>query len=462
MNISRESLRQLRCVASEMEGTAFHLHTHILYDMRSTLGVERKKYLEIGCAYGMTTCLMLSHPFPTDCVAVDLGIPETIEGIVNLNVKRHTFEGNTFKYIKGDSRSGKTILEVIKESTKYDMVFIDGDHTKRGVLSDFQNYADLVEIGGYLIFDDYLDQWDCPDVRKAVDEIVRNYGSSFEIIGCLDYDFLNEFTHLEKNNLFIMRKVSDIGFKSGVRFLKEEGYLILRNFFPKQKIENLRLAAQNIFEIQFNKRNYQGNFKEKMVRLFREEEDVFINCGKIIQQGLIELYQISVDNSLIMQLKNLGLDFPNLCTRPVLFFNNPDLAKEEVYYKTPLHQDWPSMQSSSDSLVVWIPLLDVDAENGSILIYPGSHKYGDLSNSVEGGFAKIDGFDSSRFSEIQPELKVGDIAIFSTFLVHKSGDILDDSIRWSCHFRYTNMLDQDFIDRGFPNPYIYKPVIKDN
>ena len=60
------------------------------------------------------------------------------------------------------------------------------------------------------------------------------------------------------------------------------------------------------------------------------------------------------------------------------------------------------------------------------------------------------------------ELEVGDIAIISTFLVHKSGDILDDSIRWSCHFRYTNMLDQDFIDRGFPNPYIYKPVIKDN
>jgi len=45
-------------------------------------------------------------------------------------------------------------------------------------------------------------------------------------------------------------------------------------------------------------------------------------------------------------------------------------------------------------------------------------------------------------------------------LAHKSGDILNDSIRWSCHFRYTDMLEQDFINRGFPNPYTYKPVTK--
>jgi len=57
-------------------------------------------------------------------------------------------------------------------------------------------------------------------------------------------------------------------------------------------------------------------------------------------------------------------------------------------------------------------------------------------------------------------MKVGDIAIFSTKLVHKSGDILDDSIRWSCHFRYTDMLEEDFIGRGYPSPYVYSPITK--
>jgi hypothetical protein len=61
---------------------------------------------------------------------------------------------------------------------------------------------------------------------------------------------------------------------------------------------------------------------------------------------------------------------------------------------------------------------------------------------------------------IQPEMEVGDIAIFSTLLIHSSGEILNDTIRWSCHYRYTNMLEEDFINRGFPNPYIYKPLLQ--
>jgi hypothetical protein len=242
--------------------------------------------------------------------------------------------------------------------------------------------------------------------------------------------------------------------------LEEEGIVILREFFEPERVSGILKAAQKVFEIQFQRRGYQGTFREKMVQLFHEDQTVFINCGKIIQQGLIELYSIAVDAKLLGELKSLGVEFPNMCTRPVLFFNHPDLAKEEHYYKTPLHQDWPSMQSSLDSLVVWIPLVDVSPENGSVIFYPKTHKLGNLCDSVQGGFAAITETDFSLCPLIQPEMKVGDIAIFSTFLVHRSGDILNDEIRWSCHFRYTNMLDEDFVSRGFPNPYVYAPTIK--
>ena len=238
--------------------------------------------------------------------------------------------------------------------------------------------------------------------------------------------------------------------------LKEKGYVILKNFFEKDYIDNLRKGAERIFQIQFDRFGYDGEFKDNMIKLFNEHESIFINCGKIIQTGLIELYKLPVEEKLIDTIKNLGIELPNLCTRPVLFFNHPKLAKEEVYYKTPPHQDWSSMLSSMDSLVVWVPLVDVNKENGSIIIYPGSHKQGVLPFKVVGGFANVEYEGTS----IQPDMEIGDIAIFSTMLAHKSGDILNDSIRWSCHFRYTDMLEQDFIDRGFPNPYTYKPVTK--
>lgn len=85
-----------------------------------------------------------------------------------------------------------------------------------------------------------------------------------------------------------------------------------------------------------------------------------------------------------------------------------------------------------------------------------SHKEGVLPYQNIGGFATVEGFKNG----LQTELEVGDIVIFSTLLVHSSGDILDNSIRWSCHFRYTNLENYEYIERGFPNPYIYKPITK--
>lgn len=238
--------------------------------------------------------------------------------------------------------------------------------------------------------------------------------------------------------------------------LNKDGYIILKNFFSKEYINTLKQKAENIFEIQFKHFGYTGSFNENMIRLFNEQELIFINCGKIIQTGLLELYKLPLEDKLINYIKDLGLEFPNLCTRPVLYFNHPKLAKEVVYYKTPPHQDWSSMLSSMDSLVVWVPLVDVNKENGSIIIYPGTHKLGPLPYKSTGGFAEVETVGEG----LQPELEVGDIAIFSTLLIHESGDITNDSIRWSCHFRYTNMLEQDFINRGFPNPYVYKPITK--
>lgn len=238
--------------------------------------------------------------------------------------------------------------------------------------------------------------------------------------------------------------------------LNKEGYIILKNFLNKDFITHIKKSAKAIFQIQFDAFGYNEEFTDNIIRLFNEHEDIFKNCGKLIQTGLIPLYQLASDSELISYIKRLGIKFPNMCTRPVLFFNHPKLAKEEIYYKTPKHQDWPSMEASLNSLVIWIPLVDVNKENGSIIIYPGSHKNGILPFKPNGGFAQVEYEGES----IQPELEIGDVVIFSTMLVHKSGDILNDSIRWSCHFRYTDMSEEDFINRGFPNPYIYKPVTK--
>ena len=90
----------------------------------------------------------------------------------------------------------------------------------------------------------------------------------------------------------------------------------------------------------------------------------------------------------------------------------------------------------------------------------------DLTTAFESDIGS--GFEEVTSSDIQipflriiqalsPQLKKSDAGFIQGA---SSGDIFNNTIRWSCHFRYTNMVDQDFIDRGFPNPYIYKPTTK--
>jgi hypothetical protein len=65
-----------------------------------------------------------------------------------------------------------------------DILFIDGDHYKRGVIFDFENYKEFVNPGGFIVFDDYEDFEYSPEVRVAVDEIVKNIDNTkFNIIG---------------------------------------------------------------------------------------------------------------------------------------------------------------------------------------------------------------------------------------------------------------------------------------
>jgi len=191
-----------------------------------------------------------------------------------------------------------------------------------------------------------------------------------------------------------------------------------------------------------------------MFRFFKADMQGFTNCGKQVQH-LISLHRLSLEESIEIVLKRLGLSFPNISTRPVLYFNSRYLAKKEVYWRVFPHQDWRSMQGSLDSVVVWIPLIDIPLALGSLEVVPGSHIEGLSTIEVVDGFGRVEHYEDQDFTALETEQ--GDALFFSAFLVHRSGTNRTDSIRWSCHFRYNNLDEQTFIDRGYPHPYLYKP-----
>lgn len=62
-----------------------------------------------------------------------------------------------FLGLLGDSKKMVESLKFELGSHKLDMLFIDGDHTLMGVMSDFVLYAPLVRKGGIIAFHDVLD-----------------------------------------------------------------------------------------------------------------------------------------------------------------------------------------------------------------------------------------------------------------------------------------------------------------
>jgi hypothetical protein len=59
---------------------------------------------------------------------------------------------------------------------------------------------------------------------------------------------------------------------------------------------------------------------------------------------------------------------------------------------------------------------------------------------------------------ISVEINAGDVLLFSSFLIHQSGNNITNKPRWSCHFRYNDLDESTFIQRKFAHPYIYKPI----
>ncbi|HMM38690.1 MAG TPA: class I SAM-dependent methyltransferase [Desulfovibrio sp.] len=71
--------------------------------------------------------------------------------------------------------------EALAAEERYNLLIIDGDHSRAGVENDWRRFGPLLEPGGCVIFDDYGAK-DWPDVQQYVDAQVMNR-PDLELVG---------------------------------------------------------------------------------------------------------------------------------------------------------------------------------------------------------------------------------------------------------------------------------------
>lgn len=86
-----------------------------------------------------------------------------------------------------------------------------------------------------------------------------------------------------------------------------------------------------------------------------------------------------------------------------------------------LHQDWSYTDVSRYTTgTVWIPLCDVNEQNGTLLLLPGSHRY--FKQYVSGSLPTLRVKSTAVPQErlLKPELKTGDVVVFNPAVFHGS------------------------------------------
>jgi ectoine hydroxylase-related dioxygenase (phytanoyl-CoA dioxygenase family) len=244
---------------------------------------------------------------------------------------------------------------------------------------------------------------------------------------------------------------------------KKNGYALLPGYLDREQVKAIKSEAQSIFMLMLRKNgipvlseNDQG-FADALFELFRTNYADFIGAARAAQH-ILSMHRFAVSDQIMNLLKEIGLAIPILCVKPIIYFNSRNLAKVEGHFKTPAHQDWRSMQGSLNSVVIWVPLVDVDVNLGAIEFIPGSHLNGLAPTEKDEWFRHIPDIAAPASDFVAEEVRVGDLVVFSAFATHRSGNNVTNAIRWSIHVRYNDANEATFMHRGMPHPYaVYRP-----
>ncbi len=125
-----------------------------------------KDVMEIGFNGGLSSYVILSTKPDVNLISFDIG-----EHPYVLNAKKliDEFFPRRHTLIIGDSVNTLPMYN----SSKFDMIFVDGDHKEEAVEKDITNSLTLLKPGGFIIADDYY-QKENVGVDKAVNNLIQS------------------------------------------------------------------------------------------------------------------------------------------------------------------------------------------------------------------------------------------------------------------------------------------------
>lgn len=239
-----------------------------------------------------------------------------------------------------------------------------------------------------------------------------------------------------------------------LNYFKSNGYIVLKKIVPKNNINNVFYALEELVK-KTKFKNYYKKLKNKKPKENLSELLKFIK--KINPPYMSKFYEtvkslhaikfylnenffhilhkkIKINSlSLIDQQQILRIDVPK---------KNPNL--------TDFHQDYMNSINHKKNIkrikgiTIWCPLHKANKFYGGIEILPGSHKFGWVTSRKGKGKYKSATFSISNSKQIKKlksrsiftDMEAGDVLIMDTRLIHRSIDNHSNLCRFTVQYRY--------------------------
>lgn len=246
-----------------------------------------------------------------------------------------------------------------------------------------------------------------------------------------------------------------------------EGYVQLRGLLSQEEIARIVRGIHDLFArsaaslgLTVGRRADGRVTDDVLFELFDHHRKTYIACLRSIQ-NLPDLFSFGCSPRLLEALRDIGLRQPVFSSRPIVTLSSKRTSQHIGHWKTPAHQDWRSIQGSLNSVVAWCSLFDVEPELGRLEVVPGSHKLGLLEVEPDEWYMRIPDRLIEGMGFVPVDTRAGDVLLFSTFLVHRSGTNLRDTHRYAIQTRYNDAAEPSYVTREYPTAYRSNSPVRD-
>lgn len=238
----------------------------------------------------------------------------------------------------------------------------------------------------------------------------------------------------------------------------QEGFFVFKGLLSPASVETVIAEIRQVFADQLRLLGIDANAEnlscpQTMKRLFDLDVKRYLAAASVLAR-LSGVARLLHGEAIWEALRRLGCRRASIPSHPVTHLMSPDLQIPDGYYGLEAHQDWPSLQGSLDAMVVWVPLVDIDAGMNPLELIPRSHLRGPLEATVGQNESVIAPSAINEADFVPLEVKAGDVAVFSCFTVHRSSKVgRAGAVRLACSTRYENLDEPTYAERGYPSAF---------